>query len=63
MGIIIEMTLRVSKSMNFQIPDTMPWMEVEILQEAANKIDEEERKEFEKEKGKISFNNKQIPKI
>ena len=60
---IMEMTLRVSKSMNFQIPDTMPWMEVEILQEAANKIDEEERKEFEKEKGKMTFSNKQIPKI
>jgi hypothetical protein len=58
---ILEMTLRISKSMNFQIRDDMPWMEVEILQEAANKIDEEERKQLEKDSGKISMNR--VPDI
>ena len=29
---ILEMTLRIAKSMNYQIMDDMPWMEVEILQ-------------------------------
>ena len=53
---ILELTLRISKSMNYQIRDDMPWMEVEILQEAANKIDEEERQLMEKENGKISMN-------
>ena len=57
---ILEMTLRISKSMNYQIMDDMPWMEVEILQEAANKIDEEERKQLEKDNGKISMNRAQI---
>lgn len=53
---ILEMTLRIAKSMNYQIMDDMPWMEVEILQEAANKIDEEERKQMEKDNGKITMN-------
>lgn len=53
---IMDMTLRISKTMNYQIQDTMPWMEVELLQEAANRISEEEQKELDKEKGKISFN-------
>ena len=53
---ILDLTLRLSKSMNYQIRDDMPWMEVEILQEAANKIDEEERKQMEKDNGKISMN-------
>ena len=57
---IIEMTLRISKSMNYQIMDDMPWMEVEILQEAANKINEEERKQIEKESGKISMNRSKL---
>ena len=57
---ILEMTLRIAKSMNYQIMDDMPWMEVEILQEAANKIDEEERKQMEKDSGKISMNRTQI---
>ena len=52
---VLEMTLRIAKSMNYQIMDDMPWMEVEILQEAANKIDEEERKQMEKDNGKISM--------
>ena len=38
----------------------MPWMEVEILQEAANKIDEEERKQMEKDNGKITMNRNNI---
>lgn len=53
---ILDMTLRISKSMNYQIMDDMPWMEVEILQEAANKISEEEQKAMEKDSGKISMN-------
>lgn len=53
---ILDMTLRISKSMNYQIMDDMPWMEVEILQEAANKISEEEQKTMEKDSGKISMN-------
>ena len=57
---ILEMTLRISKSMNYQIMDDMPWMEVEILQEAANKIDEEERKQMEKDNGKITMNRNNI---
>lgn len=57
---ILEMTLRISKSMNYQIMDDMPWMEVEILQEAANKIDEEERKQIEKDNGKITMNRNNI---
>ena len=57
---ILEMTLRISKSMNYQIMDDMPWMEVEILQEAANKINEEERKQIEKESGKISMNRSKL---
>ena len=57
---ILEMTLRIAKSMNYQIMDDMPWMEVEILQEAANKIDEEERKQMEKDNGKITMNRNNI---
>ena len=57
---ILEMTLRIAKSMNYQIMDYMPWMEVEILQEAANKINEEERKQIEKESGKISMNRSKL---
>ena len=57
---ILEMTLRIAKSMNYQIMDDMPWMEVEILQEAANKINEEERKQIEKESGKISMNRSKL---
>ena len=57
---ILEMTLRIAKSMNYQIMDYMPWMEVEILQEAANKIDEEERKQMEKDNGKITMNRNNI---
>ena len=57
---ILEMTLRIAKSMNYQIMDDMPWMEVEILQEAANKINEEERKQIEKESGKISMNRSNL---
>jgi hypothetical protein len=38
----------------------MPWMEVEILQEAANKIAEEERKQLEKDNGKITMNRSMI---
>lgn len=53
---VLEMTLRISKSMNYQIREDMPWMEVEILQEAANKIDEEEKKQLEKDDGKITMN-------
>ena len=53
---VLEMTLRISKSMNYQIREDMPWMEVEILQEAANKIDEEENKQLEKDDGKITMN-------
>lgn len=56
---IIEMILRISKNMNYQIMDDMPWMEVELLQEAAKKISEEERQQIEKESGKISL-NKQV---
>lgn len=52
---VLEMTLRISKSMNYQIREDMPWMEVEILQEAANKIDEEEKKQLEKDDGKITM--------
>lgn len=52
---VLELILRISKNMNFQISDEMPWMEVEILQEAANKI-EEEKKQLEKDNGKISMN-------
>ena len=57
---ILEMTLRIAKSMNYQIMDDMPWMEVEILQEAANKIDEEERKQMEKDNGQITMNRHNI---
>lgn len=57
---ILEMTLRISKSMNYQIMDDMPWMEVEILQEAANKIDEEEKKQLEKDNGKITINRNNL---
>ena len=57
---ILEMTLRIAKSMNYQIMDDMPWMEVEILQEAANKIDEEERKQMEKDNAKITMNRNNI---
>jgi hypothetical protein len=38
----------------------MPWMEVEILQEAANKIAEEEKKQMEKDSGKITMNRSAI---
>lgn len=60
---VLEMILRISKSMNYQISDNMPWMEVEVLQEAANKINEEEQKQYEKEQGKITMTNPTFPKI
>lgn len=57
---VMDLTLRLSKSMNFQIQDTMPWMEVELLQEAANAIAEEEKKQLEKESKKISLNRQSL---
>ena len=57
---ILDLTLRLAKTMNYQIQDNMPWMEVEILQEAANKIAEEERKQLEKDNGKITMNRSMI---
>ena len=59
-GEILDLTLRLAKTMNYQIQDNMPWMEVEILQEAANKIAEEERKQLEKDNGKITMNRSMI---
>jgi hypothetical protein len=57
---VLDLTLRLSKTMNYQIQDNMPWMEVEILQEAANKIAEEEKKQMEKDSGKITMNRSAI---
>lgn len=53
---IMEAILKICKYTNFQIPDNMPWWEVEVAQEVTNKIALEEQQELDRQHGKMTLN-------
>lgn len=52
---IMEGILKIAKYTQFQIPETMPWWEVEIAQKVAEKMSDEEQQQIDKNNGKITM--------
>ena len=54
-GDVLDMILRICKYTNYQIPETQPWWEVEIMHQNVTKMIEEEKQQMEKDDGKITM--------
>lgn len=59
-GEVLETILRICKYTNYQVPDTAPWWEVETQQQIVNKMQQEEKAEFDKQNGKTTINRSDL---
>lgn len=59
-GDVLETILRICKYTNYQVPDTAPWWEVETQQKIVNKMQQEEKAEFDKQNGKTTLNKSDL---
>lgn len=59
-GDVLEIILRICKYTNYQIPETQPWWEVEVMQISVNKMQEEEERLLNKNNDRITLNKSQL---
>lgn len=59
-GDVLEIILRICKYTNYQIPETQPWWEVEVMQVSVNKMQEEEERLMNKNNDRMTLTRSQM---